>query len=84
MRLRNGVIPGVNDHPGVPRSSRCGLSPRPDTKCAWQLHCPTLSRGTRVHRHLADVSIRGYRLRDEPTCVAVSYTHLTLPTILLV
>ena len=32
MRLRNGVIPGVNDHPGMPRSSRCGLSPPPPTR----------------------------------------------------
>ena len=71
MRLRNGVIPGVNDHPGMPRSSSCVLSPHapPDTKYEWHIRCPKFSGATRVHHHQAyDIYIRGCRLRDEPTC----------------
>jgi len=50
--------------------------PPPDTKCAWQLHCPILSRGTRVNRHKAYVSIRGCSLHDEPNCIVCCWLSL--------
>ena len=50
--------------------------PPPDTKCAWQLHCPILSRDTRVYRQKAYVSVRGCSLHDEPTCIVCCWLGL--------